>query len=73
VQLRGPIQLTSCPKIPEPRPVVVVAVTSSRGVLPGKRNDGAPPWPFTGGEVEERVTYRCCCPGGGENRAPGPG
>lgn len=34
------------------RPVVVVIVTSPRGVLVTKRRDGRPPWGFVSGEVE---------------------
>lgn len=37
---------------PEPQPVVAAIVTSARGVLAGKRNDGKPPWTFIAGEVE---------------------
>jgi 8-oxo-dGTP pyrophosphatase MutT (NUDIX family) len=37
---------------PEPSPVVAAIVTSSRGVLIGKRNDGKPPWTFIAGEIE---------------------
>jgi 8-oxo-dGTP diphosphatase len=34
------------------RPVVAVIVTSPKGVLIGRRNDGKPPWTFIAGEVE---------------------
>src|SRR5580700_9327905 len=37
---------------PEPQPVVAAIVTSERGVLVGKRNDGKPPWTFIAGEIE---------------------
>ncbi|UPK75538.1 NUDIX domain-containing protein [Nocardioidaceae bacterium SCSIO 66511] len=37
---------------PEPQPVVAAIVTSSRGVLVGRRNDGKPPWTFIAGEIE---------------------
>lgn len=37
---------------PEPSPVVAAIVTSSRGVLIGRRNDGKPPWTFIAGEIE---------------------
>lgn len=37
---------------PEPQPVVAAIVTSSLGVLLGKRNDGKPPWTFIAGEIE---------------------
>jgi 8-oxo-dGTP diphosphatase len=37
---------------PEPSPVVAAIVTSDRGVLVGKRNDGKPPWTFIAGEIE---------------------
>lgn len=37
---------------PEPQPVVAAIVTSARGVLAGKRNDGKPPWTFIAGEIE---------------------
>ena len=36
----------------EPQPVVAAIVTSDRGVLVGRRNDGKPPWTFIAGEVE---------------------
>lgn len=36
---------------PEPAPVVAAIVTSSYGVLLGRRNDGAPPWTFIAGEI----------------------
>lgn len=38
--------------LPEPRPVVAAVVTSSLGVLVGKRNDNSPPWTFIAGEIE---------------------
>jgi 8-oxo-dGTP pyrophosphatase MutT (NUDIX family)/transcriptional regulator with XRE-family HTH domain len=34
------------------QPVVAAIVTSAKGVLVGKRNDGKPPWTFIAGEVE---------------------
>src|SRR5436305_4878496 len=37
---------------PEHQPVVAAIVTSDRGVLVGKRNDGKPPWTFIAGEIE---------------------
>lgn len=37
---------------PEHAPVVAAIVTSGRGVLIGKRNDGKPPWTFIAGEIE---------------------
>jgi len=37
---------------PEPSPVVAGIVTSDRGVLIGRRNDGKPPWTFIAGEIE---------------------
>lgn len=37
---------------PEPPPVVAAIVTSPRGVLIGRRNDGKPPWTFIAGEIK---------------------
>lgn len=37
---------------PEQQPVVAAIVTSYRGVLAGRRNDGKPPWTFIAGEIE---------------------
>lgn len=37
---------------PEHQPVVAAIVTSARGVLIGRRNDGKPPWTFIAGEIE---------------------
>lgn len=37
---------------PEPQPVVAAIVTSPRGVLVARRNDGKPPWTFIAGEIE---------------------
>lgn len=37
---------------PEPMPVVAAVVTSARGVLVGRRNDGKPPWTFIAGQIE---------------------
>lgn len=37
---------------PEPSPVVAAIVTSGRGVLVGRRNDGIPPWGFITGKIE---------------------
>lgn len=37
---------------PERQPVVAAIVTSSLGVLVGRRNDGKPPWTFIAGEIE---------------------
>jgi hypothetical protein len=36
---------------PEPPPIAAAVVTSERGVLAGRRNDGRPPWTFIAGEV----------------------
>jgi 8-oxo-dGTP pyrophosphatase MutT (NUDIX family) len=36
---------------PEPPPIAAAVVTSERGVLAGRRNDGKPPWTFIAGEV----------------------
>lgn len=44
--------VTDSPAKPEPQPVVAAIVTSARGVLVGKRNDGKPPWTFIAGEIE---------------------
>jgi 8-oxo-dGTP pyrophosphatase MutT (NUDIX family) len=41
---------------PEPQPVAAAIVTSSRGALAGRRNDGKPPWTFIAGEVEPGET-----------------
>lgn len=38
--------------VPEPKPVVAAIVTSARGVLVGRRNDGKPLWTFIAGEIE---------------------
>jgi 8-oxo-dGTP diphosphatase len=45
-RLRGGKQNTAA------QPVVAAIVTSSKGVLVGRRNDGVPPWTFIAGEVE---------------------
>ena len=37
---------------PPQQPVVAAIVTSAKGVLVGRRNDGEPPWTFIAGEVE---------------------
>lgn len=37
---------------PEHPLVIAAIVTSERGVLAGRRNDGRPPWTFIAGEVE---------------------
>jgi 8-oxo-dGTP pyrophosphatase MutT (NUDIX family) len=37
---------------PEPQPVVAAIVTSPRGVLIARRNDGKPPWTCIAGEIE---------------------
>jgi 8-oxo-dGTP pyrophosphatase MutT (NUDIX family)/DNA-binding transcriptional regulator YhcF (GntR family) len=37
---------------PEPQPVVAAIVTSPKGVLVARRNDGRPPWTFIAGEIE---------------------
>lgn len=39
-------------EVPERQPVVAAVVTSSLGVLVGRRNDGQPLWTFIAGEVE---------------------
>jgi 8-oxo-dGTP pyrophosphatase MutT (NUDIX family) len=38
--------------VTEPTAVAVAIVTSARGVLVGRRNDGKPPWTFPGGKIE---------------------
>ena len=38
--------------VPEPQPVVAAIVTSRKGVLIARRNDGRPPWTFIAGEIE---------------------
>jgi 8-oxo-dGTP pyrophosphatase MutT (NUDIX family)/DNA-binding transcriptional regulator YhcF (GntR family) len=38
--------------VPEPQPVVAAIVTSQKGVLVARRNDGKPPWTFIAGEIE---------------------
>ena len=38
--------------MPEPSARVAAIVTSSKGVLIGRRNDGKPPWTFIAGEIE---------------------
>jgi 8-oxo-dGTP pyrophosphatase MutT (NUDIX family) len=38
--------------LPEPSPVVAALVTSHRGVLVARRNDGKPPWTFIAGKIE---------------------
>ena len=38
--------------VPEPQPVVAAIVTSSKGVLVARRQDGKPPWTFIAGEIE---------------------
>ncbi len=40
------------PEAGQAQPVVAVIVTSARGVLVGRRNDGKPPWTFIAGEIE---------------------
>jgi len=37
---------------PQPPAVITAIVTSSKGVLMGRRNDGKPPWTFIAGENE---------------------
>jgi 8-oxo-dGTP diphosphatase len=37
---------------PGAQPIVAAIVTSARGVLVGRRNDGKPPWTFIAGEIE---------------------
>ena len=44
--------MSEAPTTPEPQPVAAAVVTSSRGILAGKRNDGKPPWTFIAGDVE---------------------
>ncbi len=48
--------MTEPASTPEPQPVAAAIVTSSRGVLAGRRNDGKPPWTFIAGEVEPGET-----------------
>jgi len=38
--------------VPEPQPVVAAIVTSAKGLLIARRNDGRPPWTFIAGEIE---------------------
>lgn len=45
-------KLTEPSNTPEPEPVVAAIVTSSAGVLVGRRNDGKPPWTFIAGKIE---------------------
>jgi 8-oxo-dGTP pyrophosphatase MutT (NUDIX family) len=45
-------QVSKASTTPEPKPVVAAIVTSPRGVLIGRRNDGKPPWTFIAGEIE---------------------
>ena len=48
-----PVTLTEPPSDKPQRPAVITAiVTSDKGVLVGKRNDGKPPWTFIAGENE---------------------
>jgi 8-oxo-dGTP pyrophosphatase MutT (NUDIX family) len=42
----------SADESPVQQPIVAAIVTSRRGVLVGRRNDGKPPWTFIAGEVE---------------------
>jgi 8-oxo-dGTP pyrophosphatase MutT (NUDIX family) len=55
-QLKMPAPATEEPSgsaAAPPRPVIAAAiVTSTLGVLVGRRNDGKPPWTFIAGEVE---------------------
>ena len=44
--------VTESSTAPEPAPVVAAIVTSRKGVLVARRNDGKPPWTFIGGEIE---------------------
>jgi NADH pyrophosphatase NudC (nudix superfamily) len=44
--------MASCPLTLQPSPVVAAIVTSERGVLIGKRNDGNPLWTFIAGRIE---------------------
>jgi 8-oxo-dGTP pyrophosphatase MutT (NUDIX family) len=37
---------------PEDQPIVAAIITSDRGVLAGRRNDGRPPWTFIAGEQD---------------------
>jgi 8-oxo-dGTP pyrophosphatase MutT (NUDIX family) len=49
----GEVQpMTEDSHTPEHPPVVAAIVTSQRGVLIGRRNDGKPPWTFIAGEIE---------------------
>jgi 8-oxo-dGTP diphosphatase len=38
--------------LPEGQAIAAAIVTSRRGLLVGKRNDGVPPWTFIAGEIE---------------------
>ena len=38
--------------MPHQRVVVAAIVTSDRGILAGRRNDGDPPWTFIAGEAK---------------------
>jgi 8-oxo-dGTP diphosphatase len=53
-----PLQSAAVPEPPADRPqrpaVITAIVTSSKGVLIGRRNDGKPPWTFIAGENEPR-------------------
>jgi 8-oxo-dGTP pyrophosphatase MutT (NUDIX family) len=44
--------VTEPPTTPELGPVVAAIVTSAKGVLIGRRNDGKPPWTFIAGKIE---------------------
>jgi 8-oxo-dGTP pyrophosphatase MutT (NUDIX family)/transcriptional regulator with XRE-family HTH domain len=59
VSMSHPLPTITGEPVPEPpsdkpqRPAVITAiVTSAKGVLVGKRNDGKPPWTFIAGENE---------------------
>ena len=49
-EVDGPV--TEPSTLPELGTVVAAIVTSARGVLIGKRNDGKPPWTFIAGKIE---------------------
>lgn len=51
---------------PEHPPVVAAIVTSGRGVLAGRRNDGKPPWTFIAGEIEPGEGPGRCRSAGGQ-------
>ncbi len=50
-RLAGRVSM-SAKRARETPPVAVAVITSSLGVLVGRRSDGTPPWTFPGGKVE---------------------